>query len=122
VLILTQDSYMVGAKHSMASETILDALDRTPRDMGHVGSCFGLFGDSVSVSARYVNALRQTYHKVRNRYGRTRRHSKVVRLEWKLISVCFRIVLILTQDRCTVCAECIIGSKIILDAPDASPR
>ena len=28
------------------------------------------------------------------------------------------IVLILTQDRCTVCAERTIGSKIILDAPD----
>ena len=31
------------------------------------------------------------------------------------------IVLILTQDRCTVCAERTIGSKIILDAPDGTP-
>ena len=28
------------------------------------------------------------------------------------------IVLILTQDRCTVCVERTIGSEIILDAPD----
>ena len=28
------------------------------------------------------------------------------------------IVLIVTQDRCTVCVERTIGSKIILDAPD----
>jgi len=28
------------------------------------------------------------------------------------------IVLTLTQDRCTVCVERTIGSKIILDAPD----
>ena len=28
------------------------------------------------------------------------------------------IVLIVTQDRCSVCVECIIGSEIILDAPD----
>ena len=28
------------------------------------------------------------------------------------------IVLILTQDRCTVCVERTIGSKNILDAPD----
>ena len=28
------------------------------------------------------------------------------------------IVLILTQDRCMVCAEHTIGSEIILDAPD----
>jgi hypothetical protein len=31
-------------------------------------------------------------------------------------------VLILTQDRCKVCAECTIGSKIVLDAPDGTPR
>jgi len=31
------------------------------------------------------------------------------------------IVLILTQDRCTVCAEHTIGSKIVLDAPDGTP-
>ena len=27
-----------------------------------------------------------------------------------------------TQDRCTVCAECTIGSKISLGTPDGSPR
>jgi hypothetical protein len=31
------------------------------------------------------------------------------------------IVLILTQDKCMVCAERSIGSEIILDAPDGSP-
>ena len=39
-----------------------------------------------------------------------------MRLKWKLISVRLEIVLILTQDRCTVCTECTIGSEIILDA------
>ena len=34
-------------------------------------------------------------------------------LKWKLISVLEEIVLILTQDRCTVCVERIIGSKIV---------
>ena len=29
---------------------------------------------------------------------------------------------ILTQDRCTVCAERTIGSEIILDAPDGTTR
>jgi hypothetical protein len=43
-------------------------------------------------------------------------------LKWKLVSVCLEIVLILIQDRCTVCAEHIVSSKIILDAPDGSPR
>ena len=31
------------------------------------------------------------------------------------------IVLILTQDRCTLCAERTIGSGIILEAPDETP-
>ena len=30
--------------------------------------------------------------------------------------------LILTEDRCIVCAECTIGSEIVLDAPNGSPR
>ena len=29
---------------------------------------------------------------------------------------------ILTQDRCMVCVEHTIGSEIILDAPDGTPR
>jgi hypothetical protein len=39
-----------------------------------------------------------------------------------LTSVHLEIVLILIQDRCTVCAERNTGSKIILDAPDETPR
>jgi hypothetical protein len=31
-------------------------------------------------------------------------------------------VLLPVQDRCTVCAKCTIGSEIILDAPDGTPR
>ena len=31
-------------------------------------------------------------------------------------------VLVLVQDRCTVCAKHTIGSDIILDAPDGTPR
>jgi hypothetical protein len=38
-----------------------------------------------------------------------------------LVLVCLDIELILTQDRCTVCAERPIGLGIILDAPDGSP-
>ena len=39
-----------------------------------------------------------------------------------VISVNLEIVLILTQHRCPVCAERTIGSKIVLDAPDGTPR
>jgi hypothetical protein len=36
--------------------------------------------------------------------------------------VCLAIVLILMQDRCTVCAEHTMGSEIVVDAPDETPR
>ena len=39
-----------------------------------------------------------------------------------LILVNLEIVQILMQDRCTVCAERTIGSEIVLDAPDGTPR
>jgi hypothetical protein len=41
---------------------------------------------------------------------------------WNLVLVHFEIVLILTEDRCIVCTERAIGSKIILDALDGTPR
>ena len=37
-------------------------------------------------------------------------------------SVHLEMVLVLVQERCTVCAERTISSKIILDAPDRTPR
>jgi hypothetical protein len=37
-------------------------------------------------------------------------------------SVRLEIVLILTQDTCTIYAEHSTGSEIILDAPDGTPR
>jgi hypothetical protein len=37
-------------------------------------------------------------------------------------SVHLEIVLILTQDRCTVCSERTIGLKIVFDAHDGTPR
>jgi hypothetical protein len=46
----------------------------------------------------------------------------MMRLKWKLVSVRLEIVLILTQDRCTVCAKHTIGSETVLDAPNATPR
>ena len=45
-----------------------------------------------------------------------------MRLKWKLDLVYLEIVLILTQDKCTVCAEHVIGYEIVLDAPDGTPR
>jgi hypothetical protein len=41
-----------------------------------------------------------------------------MRLKWNIVLVHSEIVLILTQDKRTVCVEGAIGSEIILDAPD----
>jgi hypothetical protein len=40
----------------------------------------------------------------------------------ELVSVHLEIVLILAQDRCTVCAECTTGVEIILGTLDGTPR
>ena len=39
--------------------------------------------------------------------------SRPVRLE---------MVLVFTEDRCTICAKRTIGSEIVLDAPDGTPK
>jgi hypothetical protein len=41
---------------------------------------------------------------------------------WNLVSVHLEIVLVSAQYRCTICAERTIGSEIVLDAPDDTPR
>jgi len=62
------------------------------------------------------------HHMLRNHFGRTQWYSKVKGLKWKLSLVCLEIVLILMQDRCTVCVEHTICMKINLDALDGTPR
>jgi hypothetical protein len=61
VLILTQVRCIVCDECTIGLEIILELLV----DVGHVESCFDLFGDSVSAGAREVHDLRQTNHKVR---------------------------------------------------------
>jgi hypothetical protein len=41
---------------------------------------------------------------------------------WNLILVNLEIVLVLVQDRSTVCTEHKIGIEIVLDALDGTPR
>jgi hypothetical protein len=91
-------------------------------DEDQVEACFGPFGDSANLDARYVIGLRRTYHRVRNHFRCTQWYSEVMRLKQKLISAFLEIVLILTQDTCTVCTEHTIGSKIVLDELNETPR
>jgi hypothetical protein len=41
---------------------------------------------------------------------------------WNLISIRLEKVLVSVQDRCTVYAKHTLGSEIILNTPDGSPR
>jgi hypothetical protein len=41
---------------------------------------------------------------------------------WNPILVHLEIVLVLVQDRCTVCTEQTIGTEIVLDALVGTPR
>jgi hypothetical protein len=67
LLILTQDRGTFCAQDTIASEVILELLG----DVDHVESYFGPFGDSVSVGAGQEHGLRQTFHRLRNHFGRT---------------------------------------------------
>ena len=46
----------------------------------------------------------------------------MTRLKWKLVLVLLDIVLILMQDKSTVCVGHTIDSEIVLDATDGTPR
>jgi hypothetical protein len=62
--------------------------------------------------------LPQTNRRLRNHFGRTRLYSLVTRQKWILVLVHLEIVLVLMQDRSTVCAEHTIGSIVVLDRPN----
>ena len=75
VRILTQDSCMVCSERTIGSKNVFKHPMELLGDKGHVESSFGPFGDSVSVGARWVNDLRQTYQRLRFCFGRTRWYS-----------------------------------------------
>jgi hypothetical protein len=41
---------------------------------------------------------------------------------WNLVLVHLETELASVPDRCKVCVKCTIGSEIVLDAPDGTPR
>jgi hypothetical protein len=41
---------------------------------------------------------------------------------WNLVLVRLETLLVLVQDSCSVCANRNVGSEIVLDAPDGTPR
>ena len=71
VLSLTQVRCTVCADVPYARESFWMHPMELLGDVGHVEPRFDLFGDSVSVGARYVHGLRRMYHRLRNHFGCT---------------------------------------------------
>jgi hypothetical protein len=82
----------------------------------------GPFGDSGNPDARLVHGLRRKYHRLENRFGRTRWNASVTWVLWNLGFVHLEALLVLVQDRCMICAKRSIGSEIVLDTPDGTTR
>ena len=67
-----------------------------------------------------MHGWRQTYHRLRKSFWK---HPMVLLgdgVMWNLVLV--RLEMASVQDRCTVSTKCTIGSEIVLDAPDGTPR
>jgi hypothetical protein len=91
-------------------------------DEAQVEACFGPFGDSANLYARYVHGLRRMYHKLGNHFGCTRWNSSMMGVMWNLVSAYSKMVLVSVQERCTACTKRTIGSGIVLDETDGTPR
>jgi hypothetical protein len=91
-------------------------------DEAQVEARFRPFKDSANPDARWVHGLCQMYHNLRNHFGRTRWNSKVTWVMWNLVLVHLDILLVPVQDRCMFCAKHTVGSEIVLDPPDGTPR
>ena len=82
-------------------------------DEAQLEARFGPFGDSANLDARSVHCLRRTYHRLRNRFGRTRWNSLLSWVMWNPGSVRLEMGLVLVQYRCTVCTKRTIGLDIV---------
>jgi hypothetical protein len=91
-------------------------------DEAQVEAHFDPFGDSTNLDARYIYGIHRTFHSLGNHFGRIRWNSLVTWLMWNLVSVHSEMVLVSEQDSSTVCAKLTIGSEIVLDAPNDTPR
>ena len=94
VLESGQDRCMVCAKRTIGSEIVFDAPNVTTSDEGQVEAHFGPIEHSANLDARLVHGSRLTYHRLRNRFGRTRCNSYVTWVMWNLTSFTLEIVLV----------------------------
>jgi hypothetical protein len=91
-------------------------------DKAQLEARFGLFGDSANLDVRLVHGLRREFHRLEIFFGRTRWNSSMTWVIWNLVSVCLEMELVSVQYSVTVCTKCTIGSEIVLDTPEGTPR
>jgi hypothetical protein len=70
VLVFVKERCTVCAEHTTCLKIVLDDKMELLGDLGHVESRFGPFADSANLDARLVHGLCQTYHRLRNYFGR----------------------------------------------------
>ena len=67
-----QDRCIICARHTIGLEIILDAPMVPLVDEAQVEGRFGPIEHSANLDARLVHSSRLPYHRLRNRFGRTR--------------------------------------------------
>ena len=72
VLVSVQDRCMVCAKHTKAPKSFWTHQMVLLGNEAQVEAHFGPFGDSGNLDSRLVHGLRETYHMLKNNFGRTR--------------------------------------------------
>jgi hypothetical protein len=103
-------------------EIILGTPVGTLGDVCQVKARFGLFGHSISLGIRSVYSFAPNIPRAGNLFKHSRWYFLVTLIKWKLISDSLEIVLISTQDRFTVCAECTTGMEIFLGTPNSTSK
>jgi hypothetical protein len=83
-------------------------------DKAQVEARLSLFGDSANLDIRLVRSLCLALQRPMELLGEW--------VIWNLVSVHLEIVSMSLQYRCMVCTEHTLGSKIVLDTPDGTPR
>ena len=122
VLVSVQDRCMVCARCTVGLQIVLDAPDGTPRSRGLCGTLLLSVSRQCWCRCKIGGRFKLDVPKA---YKSFWINSMVPLGDEAQVEARFGlsyIVLILTQDRCMVCVKRTIGSEIVLDAPDGTPR
>ena len=113
---------MVCARCTIGLQIILDAPDATPRSRGLCGTVLLSVSRQCwcrcKIGGRFALDVPKAYKSFWINSMVPLGDEAQVEARFGLSD----IVLILTQDRCMVCVKRTIGSEIVLDAPDGTPR